>query len=55
MWSVPVVLVYPRLEVAVSFRRVLVDAGVGPFAGGGLDEAFGLAVGAWGVETAGCR
>ena len=47
MRSVPVVLVDPGSEVLFSFGGVLVGAGVGPFAQGGLDEAFGLTVGAW--------
>jgi hypothetical protein len=47
MRSVPVVLVDPGSEVLFSFGGVLEGAGVGPFAQGGLDEAFGLTVGAW--------
>jgi hypothetical protein len=34
------------MELLFSFSRVLVCARVGPLAQGGLDEAFGLAVGA---------
>lgn len=49
MRPVPVVLVYPRHEMVFSFGGVRIGAGVGPFVEGGLDEAFGLAVGARGV------
>ena len=35
----------------IAFFRVEVMANVGPLAQGGLDEAFGLAVGARGVGT----
>ncbi len=51
MRSVPVVLVYPRFEVLVSFFRVLVELGIGPLADGCLYEAFGLAVGAWRIDA----
>jgi len=51
MWSMPVVLVYPRFEAGISFCGVLVEPGVGPFSDGGLDEAFRLAVGSWGVDA----
>jgi hypothetical protein len=47
----PVVEMSPRSQVGESFGRVLVQAGVGPFADGGLDEAFGLAVSARGVNA----
>ena len=40
-------MVDPGSEVLFSFGGVLEGAGVGPFAQGGLDEAFGLTVGAW--------
>ncbi len=47
-----VVVVGPGLQVVAS-RCVGVGpvAGVSPFAQGGLDEAFGLAVGAWRVRA----
>src|SRR5271168_1084558 len=51
MGSVPVVLVDPWFEAAVSFCGVLIEAGIGPFPDGGLDEALGLAVGARGVDA----
>ena len=51
MRSMPVVLVNPRSQMAKAFGGVLVEAGVGPLADGGLDEAFGLAIGAWGVDA----
>jgi len=41
----PVVIVEPGLERCLSVIRGLVGVSVGPFAQGGLDEAFGLAVG----------
>ena len=50
MRPVPVVLVDPWSEVLSAFGQVLISAGVGPFAQGGLDEALGLAVGAWRVR-----
>jgi len=46
MRPVPVVLVSPARESFGSLLRVLEDVRVGPFADRGLDEAFGLAVGA---------
>ena len=51
MRSMPVVLVVPRSEIAEALGGVLIEPGVGPFADGGLDEAFGFAVGARGVEA----
>lgn len=39
----------PGIELLFAFGRVLVGAGVGPFAEGGLNEAFGVAIGAWRV------
>ena len=51
MWSVPVVLVEPSGQMLGALVGVVVAAGVGPFAQGGLDEALGLAVGAWGVRV----
>src|ERR1035441_5550938 len=49
MWAVEVVVMQPGLEVVFPICGVVVGAGVGPFAQGGLDEAFCLAVGAWGI------
>src|SRR5579871_844516 len=51
MGTVPVVLVIPGSKLSGSFGRVLVETKVGPFAGGGLDEALGFAVGAGRVEA----
>ena len=51
MRSMPVVAVGPREQLRESFGGVLVEPGVGPFADGGLDEPFGFAVGAWGVDA----
>ena len=51
MGAVPVVLVQPGIELGLAFGRVLIDAGVGPFAQRGLDEALGFAVGAWAVGS----
>ena len=51
MGAMPVVAVDPGSEVGESVGGVLVELGVGPFADGGLDEAFGFAVGAWGVDA----
>ena len=50
VWSVPVVVVQLDVEVLGALLGRLVGARVSPFAQGGLDEAFGLAVGARGVE-----
>ena len=41
-----VVVVHPGLEMCIAFVGGFPVAGVGPFAQGGLDEAFGLAIGA---------
>src|ERR1035438_3252901 len=49
MCAVEIVVMQPGLEVVFSICGVVVGAGVGPFAQGGLDEAFGLAVGGWGI------
>src|ERR1700761_2109210 len=45
MWSMPVVLVSPWLQVLEPMGGVFVASGVGPFSEGSLDEAFGFAVG----------
>jgi len=47
----PVVAVNPRRQLRESLSGVLVDPSIGPFADGGLDEAFGFAVGAWRVDA----
>src|ERR1035441_7693188 len=39
----------PGLQVLVAFIRIFPVFGVDPFAQGGLDESFGLAVGSRGV------
>jgi hypothetical protein len=51
MRSVPVVLVDPGFEVRVSLLRGLVEASISPLTDGGLDESFGLAVGAGSVDA----
>ena len=45
-----VVMLQPDGQVRVAFLGVAPKANVSPFAQGGLDEAFGLAVGARGVR-----
>jgi hypothetical protein len=50
MRSVPVVLMEPGSEGVSALIGVLIDPCVGPLTQGGLDEAFGLAVGARGVR-----
>jgi hypothetical protein len=45
MRPVPVVVVYPPLELGGSIVGVVVGGCVRPFAQCGLDESFGLAVG----------
>jgi len=47
----PVVLMDPGSEMAQAMGGVLIKAGIGPFADGGLDEALGFAIGAWGVDA----
>src|SRR5579875_2160892 len=49
MRAMPVVLVEPRSKLLAAFVGVLIGAGIGPLAQGGLDEPFRLAVGARGV------
>jgi len=51
MRTVEVVVLEPGRELLISFFRVEVVANVGPLAQGGLNEAFGLAVGARRVGT----
>jgi hypothetical protein len=51
MRAVPVVVVKPRKKMFLTVLRVLIQAGVCPFTQGGLDEAFGFAVGAWPVDA----
>jgi len=50
MGAAEVVMLEPGGELLIAFFRVEVMANVGPLAQGGLDEAFGLAVGARGVR-----
>ncbi len=38
-------------ELFFSVEGVLIDLGVGPLADGGLDEAFGLAIGSRSVDA----
>ena len=49
--SMPVVLVDPRSQMAKAIGGVLIEPCVGPLADGGLDEAFGLAIGARSVDA----
>jgi hypothetical protein len=49
MRSLVVVVVGPWLEVFVSLFGVGPVLGVGLFAQGGLDKAFGFSVGSWGI------
>ena len=51
MRSMPVVLMDPGSQVAQAFGGVLVETGIGPLADGGLDEAFGFAIGARSVDA----
>ena len=46
MWAVEVVVVKPGVELFLSFGGVFVGSRVGPFSECGLDEMFGLSVGA---------
>jgi len=46
MRSVPVVHMQPGGKLLAAFVGVLINAGVSPFAQGGLDKAFGFAIGA---------
>src|SRR5579862_5368082 len=49
--AVPVVGVDPGFEMGEALGGILVEPGVGPFTDGGLDEAFGFAVGARSVDA----
>ena len=49
MRAMPVVVVKPGLELIIAMLGSGINTGVSPFAQSGLDEAFGFAVGAWGV------
>jgi hypothetical protein len=49
--AMPVVEVSPGHQAGKTFGRVLIEASIGPFADGGLDEAFGLAGGARSVDA----
>lgn len=51
MRAMPVVLVDPWSEMLLALGGVLIGAGIGPFSQGGLDEAFGVAIGAWGIGS----
>jgi hypothetical protein len=51
MGTVEVVMLEPGRELLIAFLGVEVMANVGPLAQSGLDEAFGLAVGAGRVRT----
>ncbi len=51
MRAVPVVVMQPAGYLVSGLLGVLVSASIGPFAQSGLDEAFGLAMGARGVGT----
>ena len=51
MRTVEVVMLEPGREMLIAFFGIEVMANVGPLAQGGLDEAFGLAVGAGSVRT----
>jgi hypothetical protein len=50
MRAMAVIKVEEGLKMSSAQRGVWVGAGVSPFAERGLDEAFGFAVGAWGVR-----
>jgi hypothetical protein len=49
MRAMPVVLVEPRSKLLTAFVGVLIGAGLGPLAQGGLDEPLCLAVGMWSI------
>jgi len=51
MGPVEVVVLHPGLQVVIALVGVLPVTGIGPFPQSGLDEAFGLAIGSWGVGT----
>ena len=51
MRSLVVVVVGPRLEAGIALLGIRPVFGVGPLAQGGLDEAFGLAVGSWRIGS----
>lgn len=45
MWAVEIVVVEVEWEAGSAVVAGVVGTGVGPLAGDGLDEAFGLAIG----------
>ena len=51
MRAVPVVVVKPGKKMLQALLRVLIGAGVSPFAKSSLDEAFGFSISARGVRT----
>jgi hypothetical protein len=51
MRLVEVVMLEPGRELLIAFLGVEIGANLGPLAEGGLNEAFGLAVGARGIGT----
>jgi hypothetical protein len=51
MGSLAIVVVVPGSKGLVSLLGVAPVSGVGPFAQGGLDKAFGLAIGLWRVRA----
>ena len=51
MRAVPVVVVKPGKKMLMALLRVLIRAGVSPFAKSSLDKSFGFTVGARGVGT----
>src|SRR5262245_24650878 len=51
MRAVPVVVMKPAREQSVALLGIEIGASVDPFAESGLDQAFGLAVGARSIGT----
>src|SRR6202166_184748 len=51
MRAMMVVGMEPGQQSVGALLGMIVGPGISPFAQGGLDKAFGLAVGAWGVRT----
>src|SRR6516164_6871272 len=51
MGTMPVVIVQPGFKLGLAFGGVQIQASIGPFAQSGLDETFGLAIGARSVRA----
>ena len=51
VWAVEIVVMEVEREEGGAVVRGVIRTSISPFAGDGLDEAFGLAVGLWAIGT----